>query len=75
MSRMSDVYINLEELGYDKLFEIETMINKMEMTAKNQDRLLSKLYKTYGITTNTGLMIIGGAKDHKCSKAVIGYDE
>ena len=75
MSKMSDVYIDLEEIGYDKLFEIETIINKMELTAKNQDRLLSKLYKQYKITTNAGLMIIAGAKDHKCSKAVRHLDD
>ena len=75
MSVMSNVHIELEELGYDKLFEIEEMINKMELTAKNQDRLLSKLYKQYKITTNAGLMIIAGAKDHKCSKAVRHLDD
>ena len=75
MSVMSSVHLELEELGYDKLFEIETMINKMELTVKNQDRLLSKLYKQYMITTNTGLMIISGARDHKCSKAVRHLDD
>ena len=75
MSKMSDISIDLEELGYDKLFEIEEMINKMELTVKNQDRLLSKLYKQYMITTNTGLMIISGARDHKCSKAMRHLDD
>ena len=70
MSKMSEIHAELTELGYDKIFEIETIINKLDLNIVTQDNIIKNLYSTYMISANAAMMIVGGAKNHSSSKAV-----
>ena len=68
MSIMGNVSIELAEIGYKRVFYIESIINGLDLTTENRVRILQELYKKYGVTANTALMITSGARTHKCSK-------
>jgi hypothetical protein len=65
---MSEIHAEITELGEDKIYRIEEIINRLRAANIKDDRILMDLYKEYFITTNTGIMLIAGAKEHKYSK-------
>ena len=71
MSRMGAIHLELYELGHEKVREIEDHVVHMRDIEQIPIRyIVSFIIEKYNTDLNTTLMIIEGAENQSCSKAV-----
>jgi len=72
VSKMSSVYLELHELGYTKVKEIEDKANFYKNdTGLTEHLTIGYLCREFNIDQNTAIMISSGSIDHKCSKLIL----
>ncbi len=76
MSKMSNVYLELCELGALRVRQIENDVNTWNVVyLEEPKRVLAEILSKYKISENTAHMIIGGAPTKTCSQAVASRSE
>ena len=74
MSKMSDVNIELTELGYAIVYEAENQADEL-MKKFSHQYVIKYLSDTFHISADTAIMIIGGRKTRHCSNTLLDLDE
>lgn len=74
MSRMGDIYLEITELGYEKVKEIETKCRNTT-SAVRAEELIEMLQKEYGLTSNAAMTLMLGATAYKHSRMLLREEQ
>lgn len=77
MSRMSDVNVELHELGVIKVRTIENEVNAHLAVYGRKDlhKLVTALQRKYGVASHTAVMLVSGAPKKTCSRILDEHDQ
>ena len=67
MSKMSEVHLEITELGYNKVRTIENTVNAYAVIY-TPVFIQEAIAREYHLSRHASIMLEAGAKEHKCSK-------
>jgi hypothetical protein len=74
MSKMSDINIELEDLGYSLVYEAESQADEM-MKKYSHEYVTRYLCDNFHMSENTAIMVIAGRKTRDCSTGLLDIDD
>ena len=68
MSKMGSVFLQLQELGWYTVYQIEEYVNNLRIQEASIEGIEEHIMNVYNFDKNTVTILIGGAKEYKHSK-------